>query len=222
MPATPGSESAERIVQFPCAVVATARKRTATLSFGTVFVQQSLKPWIVSQRVPNRIYFQTLHGDRARPAQQSVENFDRATVIAKNDVNFGHPSRNFRTAKGVFALRKQFGSALRFSERSIFFSEIGEYFRELNMHVRRIGALFQLRFEKVFCFQEGGPRAGVVLKRLSRKADEIIFVTQVLLECGVEDIVRQALRFAQSFLILAFQKKNVRARAGDPKFLLVV
>src|SRR6266550_1139630 len=115
MPAPPASESAERIVQFPRAVVATARKRTATLSFGTVFVQQSLKPWIVSQRVPNRIYFQTLHGDRARSAQQSVENFDRPTVVAKNGVNFSHPSRNFRAAKGVLAFRKQFGGAPRFS-----------------------------------------------------------------------------------------------------------
>ncbi len=115
MPAPPGSESAERIVQFPCAVVATARKRTATLSFGTVFVQQSLKPWIVPQRVPNRIYFQILHGDTARPAQQSVQDFNRAIVVAKNGVNFGHAGRDFRPAKGVFSLRKQFGGAPRFS-----------------------------------------------------------------------------------------------------------
>src|SRR6266487_4153315 len=114
MAAPPGSESAERIVQFPCAVVATARKRTATLSFGTVFVQQSLKPWVVPQRVPNRIYFQTLHSDSARSAQQSVQNFDRATVVAENCVDFGYPARNFRPAKSVFAFRKQFGRVLRF------------------------------------------------------------------------------------------------------------
>src|SRR5207253_10840726 len=113
MPAHPASESAERIVQFPCAVVATARKRTATLSFGTVFVQKTLKTRIVSQRVPNRIYFQTLHGDTARSAQQSVQNFDRAIVVTKNSVNFGHPSRNFRTAKGVLAFWLEFGCALR-------------------------------------------------------------------------------------------------------------
>src|SRR5207248_8542320 len=142
MPAPPASESAERIVQFPCAVVATARKRTATLSFGTVFVQQSLKPRIVSQRVPNRIYFQTLHGDTARSAQQSIQNFDRATVVAENCVDFGHPARNFRAAKSILAFRKQFGGALRFSQRGIFFFEISEYFCEQNMHVRRIRTLF--------------------------------------------------------------------------------
>src|SRR6266699_1815310 len=101
MPVRPGSESAERIAQSACAVAATARKRSAALRFATVFVEQRLKTRIVSQRVPNRIYFQTLHDDTARSAQQSIQDFDRATVIAKNGVNFGYPSRNFRTAKGV-------------------------------------------------------------------------------------------------------------------------
>src|SRR5437588_5028321 len=201
--------------------VATRVKRIATLSLRTVLVEQSLKARICSQRVPNRIYFQTLHGDSARSAQQSVQDFNRATVVAKNGVNFGHPSRNFRAAKGVFALRKQFAGAPRFSQRGIFISEIGENFRELNMHVRCIGTFFQLCFDEVFCFQQGGSGAGFVLKRLSRKADEIIFATQ---GCGnrCEEVVRQTFRFAQSFLVFSFQKKNVRARASDPKFLLVV
>src|SRR5260370_27902117 len=90
MPACPGSEFAERIDHSACAVAATARKRSAALSLPTVFVQQSLKLRIVSQRVPNRIYFQTLHGDSARSTQQSVQNFNRATFVAKNGVNFGH------------------------------------------------------------------------------------------------------------------------------------
>src|SRR6266566_6369635 len=221
-PAPPGSKPVDRIAQSAWAVAAAARRRTAALSFATVFVQQSLKTRIVSQRVPNWIYFQTLHGDSARSAQQSVQDFNRATVVAKNGVNFGHPSCNFRAAKGVFALRKQFGGAPSFSERGIFFSEIGENFRELNMDVCRIGTFFQLRFDEVFCFQEGGSRAGFVLKRFSREDDEIIFATQVLRECGAEEIVRQAFRFAQSFFVFPFQKKNVRARADDPKFVLVV
>src|SRR5712691_6490702 len=108
MSACPGSEFSERIDHSACAAAATARKRSAALSLATVFVQQSLKLRIVSQRVPNRIYFQTLHGYSARSAQQSVQDFNRATFVAKNGVNFGHPSRNFRAAKGVFALRKQF------------------------------------------------------------------------------------------------------------------
>ena len=101
IPSRAGSESVERIDQSACAVAATARRSSAALRFATVFSQQSLKIRIVSQRVPNRIYFQTLHGDRARSAQQSVENFDRPTVIAKNDVNFGHPSRSEFTAFGT-------------------------------------------------------------------------------------------------------------------------
>ena len=99
-------------------------------------------------------------------------------------------------------------------------SEIGENFRELNTHVRRIGALFQLRFDEVFCFQESDSRAGFVLERFSRKPDEIIFATQGRGN-RCEDIVREAFRFAQSFFVFSFQKKNVRARTGDPKFLLV-
>src|SRR5438477_53312 len=201
--------------------VATSAKRIAALNLRTVLVDQSLKPWIVSQRVPNRIYSQTLYGDSARSVQQSVQDFNRATVVAKNGVNFGHSSRNFRAAKGVFALRKQFGGAPRFSQRGIFFSEKSEDLGKLNKRVGRIGTLFQLRFEEAFCLQEGGPRAGFVLERFSRKPDEIIFSTQF---CGnrCEEIVWQAFRFAQSFFVFSFQKKNVRSRAGDPKFFLVV
>src|SRR6266699_629147 len=144
MPVRPGSESAERIAQSACAVAATARKRSAALRFATVFVEQRLKTRIVSQRIPNRIYLQTLHGDTARSAQQSIQDFDRAIILAKNGVYLGHASRNFRAAKRVFALRKQFGRALCLGQRGIFFSEMGENFRELNMHVRRIGTLFNL------------------------------------------------------------------------------
>src|SRR5439155_15185703 len=219
-PPPPGSKAFDRIAQSAWAVAAATRRRTTTLSFATVFVQQSLKTRIVSQRVPNWTYFQTLHGDSARSAQQSVQDFNRATVVAKNGVNFGHSSRNFRAAKGVFALRKQFGGAPRFSQRGIFFSEKSENLGKLNKHVGRIGTLCQLRFDEAFCFQEGGPRAGFVLERFSREPDEIIFSTQF---CGnrCEEIVWEAFRFAQSFLVFSFQKKNVRARAGEPKFFLV-
>jgi hypothetical protein len=61
-----------------------------------------------------------------------------------------------------------------FSKSGIFFSKVGENFRELYAQVRRIGALLQLPFEKVFCFQEGGPRAGFVVEGLSRKPNQII------------------------------------------------
>src|SRR6266536_5320751 len=137
MQACPGSEFSERIDHSACAAAATARKRSAALSLATVFVQQSLKLRIVSQRIPNRIYFQTLHCDRAWSAQQSIQNFNRATVVAKNSVNLGYAGRDFRPAKSVFALRKQFGGVPCFRQRGIFFSEIGENFCELNMHVRR-------------------------------------------------------------------------------------
>ena len=104
-------------------------------------------------------------------------------------MNLSHPFRNLRPAKGVFALRKQFGGALRFSE--------------------------------VFCFQEGGARAGFVLERFSGKPDKIIFTTQ---GCGnrCEEIIRQAFRFAQCFLVPPFQKKNVQSPAGNSEFLLVI
>src|SRR4029453_17157022 len=96
-------------------------------------------------------------------------------------------------------------------------SEMSENFRELNMHLLRIGTFFQLCFKKVFCFQEGSSRAGFVLKRLSRKADEKIFVTQGFGVNQCEEIVREAFRFAQCFLVFPFQNKNVRARAGGLK-----
>src|SRR5881392_815107 len=113
---------ADAIVQSVRPVVAAAtRKTSATLSFRTVLVDQYLKARIVAQGVPNGIYFQILHGDTARAAQQSIQNFDRATVVAENCVDFGHPARNFRAAKSVLAFRKQFGGALRFSQRGIFF-----------------------------------------------------------------------------------------------------
>src|SRR5437016_13966467 len=108
IPAQPGSDATERTFQSACAAAATAKKRTRVLSFSTVFVEQRLKTRIVSQRVPNRIYLQTLHGHSARSVQQSVQDFNRATVVAKNGVNFGRPSRNFWPAKRVFAFRQQF------------------------------------------------------------------------------------------------------------------
>src|SRR5438477_7421417 len=101
---------ADVIAQSARPVVAAAtRKTSATLSFRTVLLDQRLKTRIVSQRVPNRIYFQTLHSDTTRSTQQSVQDFNRATVVAKNGVNLGDPARNFRAAKSVFAFRKQFG-----------------------------------------------------------------------------------------------------------------
>src|SRR5213082_2944453 len=125
---------ADVIVQSARPVVAAATRRTsAALSFRTVLIDQYLKARIVAQGVPNGIYFQILHGDTARSAQQSIQNFDRATVVAENCVDFGYPARNFRAAKSVFAFRKQFGRVLRFSQRGIFFFEISEYFCEQNM-----------------------------------------------------------------------------------------
>src|SRR4029450_7913116 len=136
-PSRPGSDALERIVQSACAVAATARKKRAHLKrmshmgacarccsqnckscpqLGfTVFVEQRLKARIAARQIPNRIYLQTLHGDSAWPAQQSVKDFNRAIIIAKDCVNFGHASGDFRAAKGVFALRNQFCCAFRFT-----------------------------------------------------------------------------------------------------------
>src|SRR6266498_4259145 len=114
-PAPPGSKSVDRIAQSAWAVAAAARRRTAALSFATVFGQQRLKLRIVSQRIPNWIYFQTLNGDTTRSIQQPVQDFNRPSVVAKKGVNFSHVSRNFRAAKSVLAFRKQFGGAPRLS-----------------------------------------------------------------------------------------------------------
>src|SRR5439155_332654 len=138
MPSRPGSESLERIVQSACAVAATARRSSAALRFATVFGQQSLKIRIVSQRVPNRIYFQTRHCDSTRPPQQSVQNCNRAIVVAENSVNFGHSNRNFRAAKRVLAFGKQFGCALCLGQREVFFAEVREHFRQLNVDLRGV------------------------------------------------------------------------------------
>src|SRR6266567_5807783 len=78
----------------------------APLAFATVIIQQFLKTRIVSQWVPNRIYFETLYRDPTRSVQQSLQNFDRVSVVAKDCMNLGHRSRNFLSAKGVFALRE--------------------------------------------------------------------------------------------------------------------
>src|SRR6266480_4388826 len=72
-PAPPGSKSVDRIAQSAWAVAAATRRRTAALSFATVFVQQGLKTRIVSQRELNCSYFQTLHSDSALSTQQSVQ-----------------------------------------------------------------------------------------------------------------------------------------------------
>src|SRR6266852_1302865 len=131
--------------------VATSVKRIAALSFRTVLVDQSLKARIGAERIPNRIYLKTLHGDSARSAQQSIQNFDYASVVAKNGVNFGHPSRNFRAAEGVLAFRLQFGRALRLRQRGVLFVEVGEHFCQLNVRLRGVGVPFQLLLDGAFC-----------------------------------------------------------------------
>src|SRR5438128_4553475 len=67
--AAPGSNSLE--TTFHCARAATAsasasKMTSALLNLGNVPVDQSLKPWVAAERVPNRIDFQTLDGDSAR------------------------------------------------------------------------------------------------------------------------------------------------------------
>src|SRR4029453_14659927 len=71
---------------------------SATLSVRFVPVDQGLKTRIAPQRLPNRIYLQAFHRDSAWSTQQSVQNFDCTVIVAKDGVNFGHPSRNFRAA----------------------------------------------------------------------------------------------------------------------------
>src|ERR1700730_1386705 len=124
---------------------------TSGLALRTVFLDQSLKTRIVPQRVPNRIYFQALDRDSARSAQQTIQNFDHASVVAKNGVNFGTPSRNFRAAEGVLAFRLQFGRALRRRQRGVLFVEVGKDFCQLNVHFRVIGVPFQLLLDGAFC-----------------------------------------------------------------------
>ena len=75
---------------IPHAAAAATRKTSAALSFRTVLLDQRLKTRIVSQWVPNRIYFQTLDRDSAWSAQQPVQNFNRLTAVAKNGVNLDH------------------------------------------------------------------------------------------------------------------------------------
>src|SRR5262249_34703944 len=81
-------------------------KRNAPLAFVTVFSQQSLEVRVVSQWVPNRVYFETLHRDPARSAQQSLQNFDRVSVVAKDRINLRYSGRNLLPAKGVLTLWK--------------------------------------------------------------------------------------------------------------------
>jgi hypothetical protein len=76
---------------------------TSPLAFATVLVQQSLKTRFVSQRVPHWIYFETIDRNPARPAQQSLQNFDRVCIITQDCMNLGDRGRNFLPAKGVFA-----------------------------------------------------------------------------------------------------------------------
>src|SRR6266705_835218 len=56
-------------IQAARALSAARKTKTSdALSFRTVFVEQSLKLWIVSQRIPHRTESETRHGDVARPA----------------------------------------------------------------------------------------------------------------------------------------------------------
>lgn len=128
-----------------------SRCETSGLTLRTVFLDQSLKTRIVPQRVPNRIYFQALDSDVARSAQQTIQNFDHASVVAKNGVNFRHSSRNFRAAEGVLAFRLQFGRALRRRQRGILFVEVGKDFCQLNVRVRGVRVPFQLLLDGAFC-----------------------------------------------------------------------
>src|SRR4029077_10554 len=98
-------------IHCACAIVASARKKNAALSFRTVLVDQSLKTRIAAQRVPRRTKFENLHGERAGPAQQSIQELDCTVVFAHDATNFGHAGRDFRAAKSVFTLRKYFGGA---------------------------------------------------------------------------------------------------------------
>jgi hypothetical protein len=115
---------------------------------------------------PKSIYFQTLHGDTTRPAQQSVENFDRAIAVAKNGVNFGHPSRTSGPPKASL-LSGSSSVALR-SASAASFLEIGENFAAEHVCLPHPG-FASVVLRGGFCFQKGGSRADFVLKRLRAK-----------------------------------------------------
>ena len=95
-------------------------------------VDQGLKTRIVSQRVPYRVYSQTVHSDVAWPIQESVQNFNRPIVVAKNGEDPGHTFRNLGTVKRVFAFGLQFARTLRFRQRGIFLAKKRERFCQLD------------------------------------------------------------------------------------------
>src|SRR2546430_17239487 len=217
IPARPGSDATERTSPSACAAATTVKKRTKVLSLSSVLVDQTLKARIASQWIPNWIYFQSLCGDAAWSAQQSIEYLDRAIALTQNRVNLRYASHNFRTSKRVFGFGKQFGRALRLRERRVLLAEKCEHFCQLNVVVGIIRAALQLILERGFCFQESRSRSGVVVERFSRKADVIILAPQVSWKGG-DLIVWQVLRCLQSFLILAFQEKDIRAGVRGLQF----
>ncbi len=57
---------------------------------------------------------QGLNGEGARPAQQSIQNFNGSVFFAKDRLNLGHTFGNFRPVKGIPAFGLQFARPLRF------------------------------------------------------------------------------------------------------------
>src|SRR5438034_1182267 len=132
IPARPGSDATERTFQSACAAATTVKKRTKVLSLSTVLVDQTLKARIASQWIPNWIYFQSLCGDAAWSAQQSIEYLDRAIALTQNRVTLCYASHNFGTTKRVFGFGKQFCRELRLRERRVPLAEKCEHFCQLN------------------------------------------------------------------------------------------
>src|SRR5262245_54269481 len=108
-------------------------KRNSALRSRLAPVDQSLKTWIVSERLPNRVYSQTLHSDVAWPIQQPAQNFNRLIIIAKDGVDFSHTFCYVRPVKGVLAFGLQFTRTLRLSQGGLLSAKLCERFRQLHM-----------------------------------------------------------------------------------------
>ena len=91
------------------------------------------------------------------------------------------------------------------SKSGIFFSKVSENFRELYAQVRRIRALLQLPFEKVFCLQEGSSRAGFVVQAAQGATIEIGSGTGLNVQHYPDAVTR---------LVLAEPDRHMRARLG--------
>src|ERR1700730_13394269 len=81
------SDSDETCLHCARAVERRSRTRIPALNFRTVLIDQSLKARVFADRIPRRIKFETGNGHFARPTHQSIQQLNRAIVLAEDRVN---------------------------------------------------------------------------------------------------------------------------------------